>query len=337
MFALVTGATGFLGSHLVESLLAGGHRVRALVRDPNKARFLVQAGAEVIQGDVTSPATLAPAVEGVEVVFHTAALVTNWAPWSDFLATTVQGTENLLQASSRAHIRRFVHVSTIRVYDDRFCRRHGIVTEDAPHGQRGFRHFGHYARSKVMAETTVRNWATRLNVSIIRPAWIYGPRDESILPPLVRFLRSSGARWPSRTDPCADPIYVTDVADCAIAAALQASAIGQAYNSSPHQRIQVREFLGSLCTALGFRTPERSVPYCMASLAARISEWRSRLFRQRKAPAINRAGLAILTQDVRHDPTKAARELGWQSKVDLADGIARTVAWLSEHHPELMR
>src|SRR6266511_1401416 len=208
MFALVTGSTGFLGSHLVERLRAAGHRVRALARNPNRARFLEGTGAEVVLGDVTVPASLAPAVEGVDVVFHTAALVTNWAPWPAFLATTVAGTENLLEAAARAAVARFVHVSTIRVYDDRYCRRHGVVREDAPHGKRGFRHFGHYSRAKVLAEAAVWRWASRLPVSVVRPAWIYGPRDESILPPLVRFLRSPGARWPCRTDPCADPIYV---------------------------------------------------------------------------------------------------------------------------------
>ena len=330
MLALVTGSTGFLGSHLVERLRAAGHRVRAMARDLNKARLFENTGIEVVRGDVTAPESLARALEGVEVVFHAAALVTNWAPWSDFLAVTVEGTENLLAAAARARIQRFVHISTIRVYDDRHCRRHGVVTEDAPHGKEGFRHFGRYAKAKVMAEAAVWRWSAQLPVSVIRPAWIYGPRDETILPALVRFLRAPGARWPCRTDPCADPIYVSDVADCALAAALHPRAVGQAYNAAPEQRISVREFLGALCRALGFPPPSRSAPYLIASLVAHASESWAHLSRRRTAPAIDRAGLAILTQDVRHDPAKAERELNWRSQVDLADGVARTVAWLRE-------
>jgi nucleoside-diphosphate-sugar epimerase len=234
----------------------------------------------------------------------------------------------MLQAAAQARVQRFVHISTVRVYDDRYCRRHGVVTEDAPHGKWGFRHFGRYARSKVMAEAAVWRWSRQLPVSVIRPAWIYGPRDETILPPLVRFLRDPRARWPSRTDPCADPIYVTDVADCALAAALAPGAVGQAYNAAPERRISVQEFLGALCRGLGFQPPHRSAPYVLAALVARASESWAYLSRRPTAPAMDRAGLAILTQDVRHDPAKAERELAWRSKVDLADGIARTIAWL---------
>src|SRR5437868_13670511 len=99
MFALVTGSTGFLGRHLVGRLRAAGHRVRALTRSPEKARVLDGSGAEVAHGDVTRPESLAAAMAGVDVVFHAAALVTNWAPWEDFANTTVHGTENVLQAA----------------------------------------------------------------------------------------------------------------------------------------------------------------------------------------------------------------------------------------------
>jgi nucleoside-diphosphate-sugar epimerase len=219
MRALVSGATGFLGSHVAERLMAAGHAVRVLAYHPGKARYLESLGAEIVEANLTAPATLRRATAGVDLVFHCAALVSNWAPWSQFQAVTVRGTENLLAAAAGAGVSRFVHISTIRVYDDRHCRRHGTVTEDAPHGPHGFRHFGHYARAKVLAEAAVRRASIRVPVSIIRPAWIYGPRDTSIVPPLVGFLRSAGARWPSLTDPCADPIYVTDVADCSNAAA----------------------------------------------------------------------------------------------------------------------
>ena len=108
--------------------------MRVLARDPGKADFLRDAGAEVVEGDLTAPASVARALAGVDTVFHCAALVTNWAPWSEFLAVTVRGTENLLAAAARAPLRRFVHVSTVRVYDDRPCRRLRAATEETPLG-----------------------------------------------------------------------------------------------------------------------------------------------------------------------------------------------------------
>jgi nucleoside-diphosphate-sugar epimerase len=332
MFALVTGPTGFLGSHLVERLRIGGHRVRALVYGP-RCRLTEGPGIEILDGDITCPDSVAAAVKDVDVIFHTAALVSNWGPWSEFLAITVHGTENLLQAAATADIKRFVHISTTRAYDDRYCRRHRTVTEDAPHGKRGFRAFGHYARAKVMAEDRVWQFADKVPVTVIRPAWIYGPGDQMILPAIVRYLRSPGARWPSRHDPCADPIFVTDVADCALAAALTPSAVGHAYNASPSIRISLREFLGAVCQALGFQIPSRSVPYCLSAVVARVAEWWARL--SHTPPAFDRAGLAILTEDVRHSSRKAELELGWQAKVSLAEGTAATAAWLRERFPDL--
>ncbi len=333
MFALVTGATGFLGRQLVGRLRASGHRVRALIHWRQKAVLLDGSGAEVMLADVARPESLAPAMAGVDVVFHAAALVTNWARWKKFENTTVRGTEHVLQAALAAGVQRFVHISTIRVYDDRYCRRHRVVTEDAPRGKWGFRHFGSYARSKVLAEDAVWRYAARLPVSVIRPAWIYGPGDEIILPQLVRFLSSPGACWPSRTDPCADPIYVTDVADCAIAAALHPKAVGQAYNAAPQQWIGLREFLGALSRRSGSRCRGVRCPTPWRRWPAHLSEWFARVTWRRTAPALNRAGLAILTEDVRHDPSKAQRELDWHSQVSLADGVHATAAWLREREP----
>jgi nucleoside-diphosphate-sugar epimerase len=157
-----------------------------------------------------------------------------------------------------------------------------------------------------------------------------------IVPALVRYFKTPGARWPGRTDPCADPIYVTDVADGAIAASLTPQAAGQAYNVAPPRCIRLHEFLGALCRALTLNMPAKSAPYIWASAAARASECWAILTRRQTAPAYSRAGLAILTEDVRHSPSKAQRELGWQPTVDIQEGIRRTAEWLREIYPDLV-
>src|SRR3990170_2549381 len=99
MKALVTGATGFIGGHIVDRLRAGGHQVRGLARNSQKAARLRDLGVEVVMGDVTDIESLRAAAEGVDTVFHAAARVTDWGPWPEFEATTVRGTENALQAA----------------------------------------------------------------------------------------------------------------------------------------------------------------------------------------------------------------------------------------------
>lgn len=332
MRALVSGATGFLGSHLVEMALAEGHEVRALARNREKARSLESCGAEIVLGDLTSPDSLDAAARDCDVVFHTAALVSDWAPWSHFVRTTIDGTANLLRAAARARVGRFIHVSTIRVYDDRCCRNTRVFTEATPLGPLGHRHFGNYARAKVLAERRVWRWhaAGKVPVTVIRPAWIYGPRDETIVPPLVRFLTNRGARWPSNSDPCVDPIFVTDVAACALAAARTPAAAGEAYNVSPVREIRLREFLTALCESLDIAPPRGSVPYALSASLTWLTELGARLAQWRTAPTYTRAGLAIMTQDIHHHSGKAQRELRWRPRTDLAGGVALTAHWLRE-------
>jgi nucleoside-diphosphate-sugar epimerase len=331
MKRLVTGGTGFIGSHLVERLLAAGHPTRVLVRDEAKGDWLARQGAELIVGDVTDLTSLMRATEGIDTVFHCAAYVTDWGPWGRFKAVTVDGTSNLLAAASKAGVARFLHVSTATVYDDRFCRRARIITEDAPHGERGDRAYGHYSKAKVLAEKLV--WQShregKIAATVIRPTWVYGPRDFTILPRLIEHLKGPFACLIGRNDPVVDPIYVTDVAECAYLAATSDPAIGQAYNAAPPQEIRLREFLGALCGQLNMPPPRWSLPYSAAYLATKACETWAHLIGAKDAPSLTSAGLASFTVDQHFDPAKAIAELNWRPQVALEEGARQTAAWLS--------
>src|SRR5262245_52603100 len=110
MKALVTGAAGFIGSHLVERLVAARHQVRGLVRAESQESTVRQCGGEPVRGDVTQESTVRAAADGVDTVFHVAARVTDWGKWAEFEAATVRGTENTLRAATQAGVRRFVLV-----------------------------------------------------------------------------------------------------------------------------------------------------------------------------------------------------------------------------------
>ncbi len=329
MPVLVTGATGFLGGHLVERLVESGQSVRALVRKQRSAWPWGAATVETAQGDVTQPASLATAAAGCDVIYHLAARVSDWGPWSDFEAVTVQGTENLLAAAVRAGCRRVVLVSTAVVYDDRHARRARRIPESAPLGT-GDRAYGHYARAKVLAEDCARSYheSGRVEVVILRPTWIYGPRDGTILPRLLEHYEGRFACWIGRRDPCVDPIYVTDVADAAVLAGTHSAAAGRAFNVSPDREIGLREFLGALFQELAIRPPRLTVPYSVAWGATWASETWSRLTRAREAPEMTWAGLACLTVDQHVDPSAIIRDLGWTPRVPLATGARQTADWL---------
>jgi nucleoside-diphosphate-sugar epimerase len=329
MPALVTGASGFLGSHLVERLLAHKQEVRAMVRDRSRGQALRAMGAQVVVGDVTDPESLERAVTGCPTVYHLAAHVSDWGPWARFDAVTVRGTENLLRALRSASLDRFVLVSSAAVYDDRHARRLRTVTEDAPLGS-GDRAYGHYAKAKVRAEEAAWQASrdTGLPLTVLRPTWIYGPRDHTILPRLLEHFDGPTACWVGRRDPSVDPIYVTDVADAAILAAGHSQSIGQAYNIAPDAEVGLRRFLLALFRELDIRPPTLTVPYAAAAAATWACETWARLLRQQDPPVMTRAGLACVTVDQHADPGKAVRQLGWRPRVSLEDGARETARWL---------
>jgi 2-alkyl-3-oxoalkanoate reductase len=163
-----------------------------------------------------------------------------------------------------------VYFSTANVYDDRFARYNRVLTEDAPHDPPGDRHFGYYARSKAGRRRNDNReqlaWRfhseAQVRATVLRPTLVYGPRDESILPRLIDYLRSPLATWIGHGNPVIDPIEVSDVARCALAAATRDRAIGRAFNVSPPDETGVRDFYRSLCPVAAGNQLPRDLSSC---------------------------------------------------------------------------
>jgi len=330
MKSLVTGATGFIGSHIVDKLLARGHEVRAFARNPEKAATVLPPGVEIAYGDVRDAASLRRAAEGVDCVFHAAARVTDWGPWSAFQAETVQGTEHALRAAIDAGVPRFLLVSTVSVYDSAAVRS-GHVTEDAPYTRdRGAGN--RYGYAKMLAERAAFEAHKRGNlvVSAVRPAWVYGTRDRSLLPRMLDFLRSPTAAWVTGYDPLVGLVYVTDVADACILAATTPAAAGRAYNISTDRPYKLKEFAALVAQAAGIKPPTRSVPYPLAALAAFLSEGFARLIRAKEPPSLTRQALALLLEGNPYDISRARHDLGWEPTVGMDEGVRLMMDWARE-------
>jgi nucleoside-diphosphate-sugar epimerase len=329
MRALVTGAAGFIGSHVVERLVAAGHRARGMVRTSAQGETVRQLGAEPVRGDVTQLATLRAAADGMDAVIHAAARVTDWGDWPVFEAATVRGTYNTLRAAVAAGVRRFVLVSSVAVYDNRVGDRLHFVPEDTPHNGVGDRLLGYYSRAKVLAEEAAWEFHGRgeLEVTAVRPAWVYGPRDRTVLPRLVEYMNSPLSCWFGRKDPVVDPIYVTDVSDSILLAATRPQAAGQAYNVAPVEEIRLRHFLGRLCGTLGVRVPRWTINEQLILSLARCVEAGARWIGMRDPPFLTVGAVATVTCDRHYDPSKAIGELGWKPVVSLDEGIDLTAQW----------
>jgi nucleoside-diphosphate-sugar epimerase len=209
---LVTGGTGFLGSHLVEALVARGEPVRVLVRETSDTTHLEQLGVELACGDLEDAASLQVAAQGVSRVYHCAALAADWGPWRAFRAANVDGVRNLLEALE-TDVNRFVHVSTTDVYGHPDYP----ADESAPYRMRGWP----YGDTKIEGERVVWEYHRRhgLPVTIVRPANIYGPRSNTFVLEIVELLKSGSMIHIGRGDKPAGLGYVTNVVDLMLLAA----------------------------------------------------------------------------------------------------------------------
>jgi nucleoside-diphosphate-sugar epimerase len=320
---LITGATGLLGSHIAENLRARGERVRALVRPSSDTTFLKQLGVELVFGDLNEPASLPGILAGADVVYHCAARVGDWGPWRVFQREIIDATANLLDACRTAGVGRVLHVSSIIVYGHPHLREDWF-TEDEPLGQ-NLRVWDYYCRAKVRAEELCRHYAGEL--TIVRPSWIYGPRDRTTLPRILKALDAGRVALIGSGDNLLNIVYAGDVAEGAIRAAHYLPAKGQAYNLSSEGEITQGDFLDLLADELGRPRIRGRISYPMAYWCGLLSEVIGRMIRMRRPPHLTRYAVGLVGRSTRFSIAKAREQLDWQPRVSVHEGIRRTIEW----------
>ncbi|MBI3949303.1 MAG: NAD-dependent epimerase/dehydratase family protein [Acidobacteria bacterium] len=327
MKAFITGATGLAGGHLVEQLLVRGDEVAALVRPTSDTRFLQRLGAPMVTGDLSDQASLQRGMTGADVVFHTAAKVTDWGPWPEFQRDTIDGTHRVLEAMRATGVRRLVHVSSVAVYGQQ-AHRGGIWTEEAPYPTH-FLAWEYYSVAKIAAEKLVLGYHQKkwVEATIIRPSWIYGPRDRASFPRLVQFLKDGPALLIGKGDNYLPLVYAGNVAEACILAATKPVASGRIYNVSYDGCVTQRQYFNAVAQALGLRPVTRSLPAPVALALANLIEIPARFIRQKDPPSMSRLGFYIVTNKGVFDTTRAREELGWQPRVGFEEGLAKTIEW----------
>lgn len=323
---LVTGATGLLGSHIVEQLRKRDMPVRALVRPNSDRSWLSSQGVEFVEGDVTDAASMERACRGCDVVYHAAARVGDWGPWEEFQRITIDGTRNVLEAAIKARVRRFVHISSISTYG--YHTKEGTIDESYDLGYKLYR-WAYYSRSKVEAEHLV--WqaqrAGRIEVTVIRPAWIYGERDRATIARLVNMIRNGQAKILGRGDNRLNVVYAGNIAEGAITAAHLPKAAGEAYNCSNDGVITQQQYFDLLAKTLGCPPVSRNVSYGVAYFAGFVLEVFGHLFQQKKPPMVTRYAVWLMGRRSYFSADKARRELDWKATVSYEVGVPRTIQW----------
>jgi nucleoside-diphosphate-sugar epimerase len=320
----VTGATGLLGSHLIERLVARGQRVRALVRPRSKTAWLRERGVELVVGDLGVPDSLRPFVAGASTVYHCAARVGDWGPWRLFRQSVLEATCNVLAACKAAGVGRFLHVSSISVYGHPRLREGEWLSEDSPLGV-DLWWADHYCRAKILAEQEVRGYPGQW--TIVRPSWMYGPRDHNSFPRVVRTLRRGAGFIVGPGDNRLNIVHAADVAGGMLRAAEFPGAVGQAYNLASEGDVTQSEFLNALTDALNLKRVRRHIPFRLAFTGAFLAELVGRIVRRRRPPILTRYAVSLIGRSTRFRIDKARGQLGWQPTIHPLEGLKETLAW----------
>ncbi len=329
MKVLVTGAAGFLGGHLVDMLLERGDDVRAMVRPAENASHLrMLDGVEVVQGDLTDRESLKRAVEGVQRVYNVAAKTGPWGLEKDYIAVNVWGVADLVTAAMDAGVQRIVHTSSITVYGHHL---HGSITEDHPfHAEDN-----PYSRTKIAGEKLVADFVKERGapVVVVRPAWIYGPRDTASFGRFVSMVESGKGFLIGSGNNIVPVVYVRDVAQGLIKAGNAGDeAIGKAYTIADDRRVTQAEYLNTIADFLEVPPVSRKLPYFALYTAGRTAEllWQAMGRRKSAPPPVTTYGVTLLGGNQEFSIEKARRELGYQPEYDVIRGVYEGVSWYLE-------
>ena len=322
MRLLVTGGTGFIGSHLAEEGRRRGAQVAVLglterPEEQANAALLSRLGAEVFSGSITDADLCRRAAQGATHIFHLAVAMREGGKSDEFFESiNLDGTRHLLQAATAERVERFVYCSTIGIYGHRAP---GVTTEESRLSPGNI-----YERTKVAAEQLVRDFAENcgLPAVILRPADVYGPRDQRLL---KMFKGVSQGRFPlfGSGSGRRHMVYVDDVVSAFFKACERDEALGQGLIVAGPHACTLRELVDEVTAATGSSRYGLRLPLApMLLLAAVVEDISAALAID---PPIYRRRMDFFHSDSEFDTSRARRVLDWQPKVDLREGIRRTL------------
>jgi nucleoside-diphosphate-sugar epimerase len=315
--AFVTGGSGFIGGALIERLRAEGWEVRALSRSDEAAEKVRAHGALPVSGDIEDEVMMRVAAGDAEVAFHAAAKVDDWGDPDEFERLNVQGTANVITACREAGVRRLVHVGTeaalmagqplVQVNEDAPLR------PDSP---------ALYPSTKAKAEQLVRAAnGNGLETVVIRPRFVWGRGDTTLLPALVELVRSGRFRWVGGGGQLTATTHIDNTVEGLWLGATKAPA-GSVYFVTDGDPVVFREFVSRMLETQDVEPPTGSMPAGVAGGVARVTERLWRLLGRSSAPPLTRFTVWVSSQECTIDIGRAERELGYRPVRSRDEGLA---------------
>jgi len=323
--ALVTGATGCVGSHVVDALCQLGWRVRAMARSTvNSPPWNPDPRVEVVPGELTDGQALKEAARGVQAVFHCAAKVGDWGDVEEYRHANVGGTRHLLEAVSGTNLQRFIHFSSLGIYE---ARDHNQTDETTPPPEK---HIDGYTQSKVESEKLALSFAKdgKVPVTVVRPGFIYGPRDRTVLPKLVENLKARRLKYLGSGNQAMNCVFVRNLVDAAMLALENPAAVGEPFNITDGENVSKKRFIEAVADGFGVPRPGWfKVPMWLARPLAAWMESGARKRGDKEPPLLTQARVKFLGLNLDFSIAKARRVLGYNPRFSFEAGMRETVAW----------
>ncbi len=319
---LITGATGFIGSHLAERLLPQNVGVRLLVRDQRRLQVPLRASTQIIKGDLEKPETLLPAVQGVDVVFHCAANVKTWDRRANYQRVNVQGLENLLEAIAKSGSRpaRFVHLSSVDVY----AFPQDPCAENCPCQASGFG----YGDSKLQGEELLRSRAGELGLSytILRPCNVMGPRSPFI-ERIGHELRKGLMMTIGKGKVDAGFLSVSNLVDVMLWAADTPEAHQETFNVKDPEAVTWQQFLQDFRKGIAGKGRIIDLPYRLAAVAAQGLAAPYKMLGIQQEPLLHPLLIKIFGRTCGHSVAKLQAAGAPVGKISYAETMKQSIDW----------
>jgi nucleoside-diphosphate-sugar epimerase len=331
MHAVITGAAGLLGRHLTSRLVAQGWSVTAVVRETSRRNLIELPSVKVHVCDLSRDELDAGVFRNADVMFHAAAAVTDWAPWSYFVANTIEATRRVCRGMIAGGCRRLVHISTVGVYGR--PRPTEPLREDCPYASIG--RWDYYTNSKIQAEQIV--WGHQhdrsLDVTVIRPAMLYGPGDRGLIGRVIPLCQQRKLALVGNPQTLLPLVNVQDVVDALVRTAMSSSAIGEAFNVVNPEPVTQIDFFNTLAALVGASPVRRCVPYRLVYAAGLAAEIIAHVRKSERPPMITRYRVSLFGHPRIYSTDKIQSKLGWEPKISFREGIQQAVRWyLTQEH-----
>jgi len=317
MQAFITGASGFIGSHLVDSLVQKKWRIRALV---HKNRILQQEKIEAIQGDIGDFEILRDALEGTDILFHLAsALGSSLISKDEFYRINCRGTENVLRAAREANVKKIIHLSSAGVLGS--VKPNEVADEDCPLNPKNI-----YDKSKLEGEKVALCLANEgLDIVVLRPGWVYGPRDRRTFK-LIKAIDKRRFILVTKGNARQTPIYIQDLIQGILLCAEKGKR-GEIYHLAGREALTVREIVETISSVTGKKIPSFSLPLPPVKLVAWTMEKIFSLFKKEAPLTLSKISFFIHPKPL---SIQKAGQLGFSPETSFQEGMEMTVFWHKE-------